>query len=131
MIRRKKAWLQIAALACSGVLVAMLLASALHSDDSHNFNLKYRLWKLGWAGYESGFVRFLNVDVTLRQGLIGEELESVKELFPDLRSKDRANGYQSYYSDQIEHAEYYWIGDSGWTIEIKDSRVHKFHLWKG
>lgn len=127
MNRKRKTGLMITA-----TLIAVpALLFTLHSEDSHHFNMKYRMWKLGWTDYDPKFVRFLNVDVDLRHSLVGEDLESVERLFPDLRSKKKANEYQGYYAEGIEHRDYYWIGDTAWTVQFENGRLVEFHLWKG
>ncbi|MGB1128397.1 MAG: hypothetical protein ACPG4K_00005, partial [Haloferula sp.] len=90
-----------------------------------------RFWKAGWGEFDSDYVRFLNVDVDFRQGLIGKNLEEIEDLFPDLYGPEKATDYQKHYSGYIEHANYRWIGESSWTVELLNGRVKAFHLWKG
>jgi hypothetical protein len=113
------------------IVVGALCIITLHSEDDHNLNFKYRAWKLGLTKFDSDYVRFLNVDVDFRKSLVGKQLSEIEKLFPDLRKPDKANDYQSNYSDEIDHADYRWIGDSAWVVEFKSGRVKELHIWKG
>lgn len=126
---RKKRLMIMAILAA--IVAGPLGIVILHSEDSHNLNFKYRFWKAGWGEFHPDYIRFLNVDVEFRKGLIGKDLAEVERLFPDLHGQDEATEYQNYYSSYIDHADYQWIGESAWTIEFKNGRVKEFHLWKG
>lgn len=123
----------------NSVIIAMLVVLAvgsfcivtLHTEDDHNLNFKYRAWKLGLTKFDTNYMRFLNVDGQFRESLVGKKLSEVEKLFPDLRMPNKVNVYQSYYFDYIPHADYRWIGDSTWTIELESGRVKELHIWKG
>ena len=127
--KRKKSFVVITIVAA--IAAGLLAVVSFHSDDSHNLNFKYRAWKMGLRDFDPDYMRFLTVDWEFRQHLIGKPLSEVEKLFPNLHGPDKANDNQFYYSEYINHADYRWIGDSAWTIELEKGRVKEFHIWKG
>lgn len=114
------------------VIAVAAFAILFGTADSHQTNARYIAWKMGWSDYDPKVaLRYLNVDVKFRKGLHGRGLSQVSEYFPDLRTLDKSNDYQSYYRGSITYEEFYWIDDSAWGIEFQNGRLREFHLFKG
>jgi len=111
-----------------------LMSSALSSsegEDSHHSNKGYLAWKKGEGEFHDDYARFLNVDLEVLFKFRGMNESQIREHFSDLRGPNQANQYQTSYNEFIGYEEYFWIGDSAWTVSFKDGEFHAFDVWKG
>ncbi len=102
------------------------------SQDSHNFNVRYRLWKLGIEEWDPSFGRWLLVDRSLSASLSGKMRQEVEKLIPDLHDTPR-NRHQKMGPDinkGEDSEQYLWIGDSNLLVRFDDSRFASFWVIK-
>ena len=123
-----KYFVGISATIAGSILLVLLVAG----QNSHNFNLKYRLWKIGFIEYDTDrFTRFLGADDNLRMSMRGKTVEETEEIFGDLKSISESNDYQQEYTYGKSAEDFYWIGESRWGVQFKAGKLERFTLSKG
>ena len=130
---RNKARLMIAAIVAT-IVLSIAGTFVATSQDSHHFNVHYRLWKLGMKEWDPDFGSWLLVDRGLNADLVGKTREEIEELIPDLH-EDSRNQYQEMsandISDDDASARYFWIGDSNLLARFDNSGFTMFWVVKG
>jgi hypothetical protein len=78
-------------------------------------------------------LKFINVDVKFKQGLIGKSKDEIIKIFPKLKEKEFSNDHQKSYLNvwSIQNKDFLWIGESAWIIIFEDGKLKHFIILKG
>jgi hypothetical protein len=131
MKKKTKARLMITAIIAT-IILSILGPFVATSQDSHHFNVRYRLWKLGMEEWDPSFGRWLLVDRGLSADLSGKTRQEVEKLIPDLHDTPRNRNQEmgSDFNEVDDSAQYLWIGDSNLLARFDDSKFTTFWVIK-
>ena len=111
------------------IFLGLLVFVIVDIQDSHHANIRHIGWKWGILPYDRDTVlRFLNVDVSFRDSLLGKTRSELETWFPKLALPDEEQ-LQNY--PILKTLEALSLDHSHWFLIFKNGKLVDFICLKG